>query len=115
MGHTNDAAPDPAATGCEGQKVVVSKRHSHTPPPASIQERGLALSFQDMDERERERVLAEFRVERIRAQLFLAELDCIGVLVKQKLMTPSAARDWFNCEGFGGPIIEAEAREVASA
>lgn len=43
-------------------------------------------------EAERERALAELRVVRIEAQLFLAHVDHLGLLLKDNLIRPAGAR-----------------------
>lgn len=43
-------------------------------------------------EAERQRVMAELRVRRIEAQLFLAHVDHLGLLLKDNMIQPWGAR-----------------------
>jgi hypothetical protein len=117
MQHLNDEAPALAQTkdrGSKGVSIGMRDNPSHSRQREKAQATVLAANFDHADENERERLLAELRVQTLKARLFIAEVEAIGVLVKQKLMSPGTARDWLE-DGIGGAIIEGEAREVATA
>jgi hypothetical protein len=46
------------------------------------------------NEQDRQRALAELRVVRLRVQTGLAEIDQIGLLLKDNLIAPWGARAW---------------------
>jgi hypothetical protein len=108
-------APVSAVTENEGRKNVDAARrdrHSDNPPPRKLQDRPLVEVCQDFEERERSRFLATLRVRRIRLQLELAEIDAVGCLVRDGLMSPATGFDWL--ENPGAPHIEGECREVTA-
>ena len=73
-----------AGAGGAGDGNGQEQVQSNTRPPAA--------QHQTFHEADRQRALAELRVVRLRVQLGLAEIDHLGLLLKDNLVAPWGAR-----------------------